>query len=190
VPAALEQACKTLLRRSVVVACLATAALPVLAQSQLYGTLKGTPMEVFDDEDRRLFREASDKALNEAAVDEVVRWDNPKTQSHGELTVLKTFDWKKSPCRTIRVANEARGRKATKQLQSLPRRREVEDGQPFGAEKWGLSRKLGRRSACDIPLAMGRRSRESYFWPIERLLRRNARCAARPQQTRPAAGAS
>ena len=112
-PAALARACKTLLGRSVVVACLATAALPLFAQSQLYGTLKGTPMEVFDDEDRRLFREASDKALNEAAVDEVVRWDNPKTQSHGELTVLKTFDWKKSPCRTIRVANEARGRKAT-----------------------------------------------------------------------------
>lgn len=100
------------LRRSVLVVCLATTALPVFAQSQLYGTLKGTPMEVFDDEDRRLFREASNKALNEAAVDEVVRWENPKTQSHGELTVLKTFEWKKAPCRTIRVANEARGRKA------------------------------------------------------------------------------
>jgi surface antigen len=103
----------TLLRRSIVVACLATTAIPVLAQSQLYGTLKGTPMEVMDDEDRRLFREASDKALNEAAVNEVVRWENPKTQSHGELTVLNAFEWKKAPCRTIRVSNEARGRKAT-----------------------------------------------------------------------------
>ena len=102
-----------LIRRSILVVCLAAAALPVSAQSQLYGTIKGTPAEVFNDEDRRLFREASMKALNEAAVDEVVRWENPKTQSHGELTVLSTFEWKKAPCRKIRVANEARGRKAT-----------------------------------------------------------------------------
>ena len=110
---ALTRARKILLRRSILVVCLATAALPVAAQSQLYGTIKGTPMEVMDDEDRRLFRKASDKALNEAAVEEVVRWENPKTQSHGELKVVRTFEWKKAPCRTIRVSNEARGRKAT-----------------------------------------------------------------------------
>jgi surface antigen len=100
------------IRRSMLAVCLA-AAFPAAAQSQLYGTLKGTPAEVFDDEDRRLFREASNKALDEAAVDEVVRWENPKTQSHGELKVLSTFEWKKAPCRKIRVSNEARGRKAT-----------------------------------------------------------------------------
>lgn len=105
-----------LIRRSILVVCLAAAALPVAAQSQLYGTLKGTPAEVFDDEDRRLFREASNKALNEAAVDEVVRWENPKTQSHGELTVLSTFEWKKAPCRKLRVSNEARERKATNEF--------------------------------------------------------------------------
>lgn len=102
-----------LIRRSILVVCLAAVALPVVAQSQLYGTLKGTPAEVFDDEDKRLFREAMKKALDETAVDEVVPWENPKTQSHGELKVLSTFEWKKSPCRKLRVANEARGRKAT-----------------------------------------------------------------------------
>lgn len=102
-----------LIRRSMLAVCLAAAAFSAAAQSQLYGTLKGTPAEVFDDEDRRLFGEASKKALDEAAVDEVVRWENPKTQSHGELKVLSTFEWKKAPCRKIRVSNEARGRKAT-----------------------------------------------------------------------------
>jgi len=99
--------------RSMLVVCLAAAAFSVSAQSQLYGTTKGTPSELFDDEDRRLFREASNKALNEAAVNEVVRWENPKTESHGEVKVVSTFEWKKSPCRKIRVSNQARTRKAT-----------------------------------------------------------------------------
>ncbi len=51
-----------------------------------------------------------------AAVDEVVRWENPKTESHGELKVLSTFEWKKAPCRKLRVSNEARGRKATNEF--------------------------------------------------------------------------
>ncbi|HEY2560475.1 MAG TPA: RT0821/Lpp0805 family surface protein [Caldimonas sp.] len=101
------------IRRSMLVVCLAAAAFPASAQSQLYGTTKGTPSELFDDEDRRLFREATKKALDEAAVDEVVRWQNPKTESHGELKVLSTFEWKKAPCRKIRVSNQARTRKAT-----------------------------------------------------------------------------
>ena len=105
-----------LIRRSILLACLAAAAFPVSAQSQLYGTIKGTPAEVFDDEDRRLFREATNKALDETAVDEVVRWENPKTESHGELKVLSTFEWKKAPCRKLRVSNEARGRKATNEF--------------------------------------------------------------------------
>jgi surface antigen len=99
--------------RSILVVCLAAAAFPASAQSQLYGTIKGTPSELFDDEDRRLFREAVKKTLDEAPVGEVVRWENPKTRSHGELKVLSTFEWKTAPCRKIRVSNEARTRKAT-----------------------------------------------------------------------------
>ena len=100
------------IRRSVLVVCLAAAS-PAFAQSQLYGTMKGTPSELFDDEDRRLFRAAVKKALDEAAVDEVVRWENPKTESHGELKVLSTFEWKNAPCRKIRVSNAARTRKSS-----------------------------------------------------------------------------
>jgi len=101
------------IRRSIFVVCLAAAAFPASAQSQLYGTIKGTPAELFDKEDKRLFGEATKKALNEAAVDEVVRWENPKTESRGELKVLSTFEWKEAPCRKIRVSNQARTRKAT-----------------------------------------------------------------------------
>jgi surface antigen len=101
------------IRRSILVVCLAAAVVPAAAQSQLYGTMKGTPSELFNDEDRRLFREATNKALDEAAVDEVVRWENSKTESRGEVKVLSTFEWKKAPCRKIRISNQARTRKAT-----------------------------------------------------------------------------
>ncbi|HSC62110.1 MAG TPA: RT0821/Lpp0805 family surface protein [Caldimonas sp.] len=101
------------IRCSILVVCLAAAAAPALAQSQLYGTTKGTPSELFDDEDRRLLREAIDKGLRDAAVDEAVRWENPKTESRGEVKVLSAFEWKKAPCRKIRVSNQARTRKAT-----------------------------------------------------------------------------
>jgi len=101
------------IRRSFLVVCAAAAAFPAAAQSQLYGATKGTPSELFDDEDRRLFRAAIKKALDEAPVDEVVRWENPKTESHGEVKVLSTFEWKKAPCRKLRVSNQARTRKAT-----------------------------------------------------------------------------
>ena len=94
---------------------MAAAAAPACAQN-VYGTMKGTPAEKFTDEDARLFGEASRKALNEAPVGESVSWSNPATKSHGELKVLKEFTWKESPCRQLRVSNEAQGRKATNAL--------------------------------------------------------------------------
>ncbi len=105
----------TALRACVVALGLAATSLPALAQNY-YGLLKNAPAEKFTDEDMRLFNEAASKVLNEAAVGEIVRWENPATKSHGELKVVKTFTWRDSPCREVSVHNEARGRKATNLL--------------------------------------------------------------------------
>ena len=99
------------------ITALALAATVAPAQAQTWSAvLKDTPAEKFNDEDMRLFNEASDKALNDAAVNETVRWENPATKSRGELKVLKVFTWKDQPCRKIRIHNEARARKATSTL--------------------------------------------------------------------------
>jgi hypothetical protein len=122
-----------LIRRSMLAVCLA-ARLSAAAQSQLYGTLKGTPAEVFDDEDRRLFGEASKRRSTRQSRRGRALGENPRPRA-GELKVLSTFDWKNAPCRKIRVSNEARGRKATNDFQLLPRRREVEGRQPLELNK-------------------------------------------------------
>ncbi len=100
------------LRACVVALSLVASTVPVQAQN-LHGLMKDGPGEKFNDEDMRLFNEAAAKALNEAKVGESVRWENAATQSRGELKVLKTFSWKDSPCRQLRMQNEARDRKAT-----------------------------------------------------------------------------
>lgn len=99
------------------IAALAFAAAVAPAQAQNWsGLLKNTPAEKFNDEDMRLFGEAARKALNDAAVGESVSWQNPATQSRGELKVLKVFTWKDQPCRQVRVKNEVHERKATNSL--------------------------------------------------------------------------
>jgi surface antigen len=103
------------IRTSIAALALAAAVAPAHAQTWS-ALLKDTPAEKFNDEDMRLFNEASGKALNDAAVGETVRWENPATRSRGDLTLLKVFNWKDQPCRQIRIHNEARGRKATNTL--------------------------------------------------------------------------
>ena len=106
---------KMALRACVVALSFSACSLPVQAQN-LHGLMKDGPGEKFNDEDMLLFNEATDKALNESKVGESVRWENPATQNHGELKVLKTFTWRDSPCRQVRMRNETRDRKATHSL--------------------------------------------------------------------------
>ena len=74
--------------------------------------LKNTPAERFDDEDLRLFLDAGRKALNDAPDNQPVTWENPNTKAGGELTVLKRYESKGMPCKTVRVRNHAAGRKS------------------------------------------------------------------------------
>jgi len=74
--------------------------------------LKNTPAENFDDEDLRLFLDAARKTLNEAPDNQPVTWENPKSRSRGEMTVLRTFESKGNACKEVRVRNESRGRRS------------------------------------------------------------------------------
>ena len=89
---------------------LACAASPALAQNWV-GLLKNGPAERFDDEDLRIFMETARKALNEGADNQTTSWENPKTKARGHVTVVRRFEWKKNPCRELKVHNEAQGRK-------------------------------------------------------------------------------
>jgi surface antigen len=94
----------------ILVTAIAFFASPAFAVNWI-SVLKNTPAERFDDEDLRLFLDASRKALNEAPDNQPVTWENPKTKAGGELTVLKSFEWKSQPCKHVRVRNHADGRK-------------------------------------------------------------------------------
>jgi surface antigen len=74
--------------------------------------LKNTPAERFDDEDLRLFLDTARKVLDEAPDNQPVTWENPKTRSRGEITVVRSFESKGRPCKEVRVRNEAGGRKS------------------------------------------------------------------------------
>ena len=80
------------------------------------GLLKNTPAEHFNEEDLKLFLDASRKALNEAPAGETVKWQNPLSGSGGDLKVLKVFNWHDYPCRQIRVTSYTVDRKGNNTL--------------------------------------------------------------------------
>jgi surface antigen len=96
-------------------ASLAALCAPALAQNWI-GLLKNTPAERFNDEDIKLFLDASKKALSDTPAGESVKWQNPVSGSRGELKVIKTFSWQNHPCRQIRVSSEAGDRKGSNVL--------------------------------------------------------------------------
>ena len=96
--------------RALLLAALVVAS-PMVAAQNWVGLLKNTPAERFDEEDLRIFMGTGRKALAEAADNETVKWENPKTRARGEITVVRRFEWKSLPCREVRVYNEAQGRK-------------------------------------------------------------------------------
>jgi hypothetical protein len=85
----------------------------VAAAQNWVALLKNSPAERFDAEDLELFLATGRKALTEAKDNEALRWDNPKTCARGEITVLRSFEWKSHACKELQVSNEAGGRKGT-----------------------------------------------------------------------------
>ena len=89
---------------------------PLALAQNWVGLLKNTPAERFDEDDLRIFMDAGRKALNDTPDRESVKWDNPKTRAHGEITVLRSFEAKGLPCKEVQVRNEAQGRKGDSKL--------------------------------------------------------------------------
>jgi surface antigen len=102
-------------RAPIVAAWLLVICVPAAAQNWV-GLLKNTPAENFNEEDLKLFFDASRKALNEAPTGETVKWQNPVTGNGGELKVLRVFSWHDYPCRQLRVASYTVDRKGNSML--------------------------------------------------------------------------
>jgi surface antigen len=86
--------------------------MPAVASAQIYGLLKDTPSQYFDDTDLQLFRAATTDALEHGAVNQAIAWENPKTRHGGNVTVLREFQSKQRPCKQLRVRNQAKGLKS------------------------------------------------------------------------------
>jgi len=100
----------------IVAAGLVALCAPAAAQNWI-GLLKNTPAERFNDEDIRLFLDASKKALStDTPAGETVKWQNPVSGARGELKVIKLFTWQDHPCRQLRVSNEVADRKGSSML--------------------------------------------------------------------------
>jgi surface antigen len=101
------------MRTCLIIAALVLGAASPVANAQWVALLKNGPAERFDDEDLKIFLDTARKALAEGKDNETLSWENPKTSSRGEITVLRRFEWKTHPCKEVKVHNEAQGRKGT-----------------------------------------------------------------------------
>jgi hypothetical protein len=101
---------KDYLRCGLLLAVLALAA-PAVASNISF--MKDTPYAHFTKEDHKLFNEALNNILNSGADGDSRTWSNPTSKAGGELKVLKSFERKGAPCRTLSIANKAKGRSAS-----------------------------------------------------------------------------
>ena len=67
------------------------------------------PVRHMTDEDRDMLRAAVFGTLDRTPEGTTVRWENPKTGAHGDLTPRASFDRAGQSCRDLEVANSARG---------------------------------------------------------------------------------
>jgi surface antigen len=88
-------------------------ATPVAASNLSF--MNDTPYTHFTKEDHRIFGEALQDALTKGAVGESRKWSNPVSKAGGSLKVLKSFERGQATCRTVLIANKAKGRSASGQ---------------------------------------------------------------------------
>ena len=81
-----------------------------VAQAANVRFLGDAPIAYMTEEDKRLFREAVAKALDETADSQTVTWQNPKTKAGGEIKLVRTDDMHAMLCRIAQVHNRAAGR--------------------------------------------------------------------------------
>lgn len=95
--------------RALLAAALVSACTGAAAQ-QWASELKGSPAEVFNEEDTRLFFDTIRLAL-ERPDDQALAWQNPKTGHRGDARSLKAFESRGRECKAIEFHAEAQGRK-------------------------------------------------------------------------------
>jgi surface antigen len=81
-----------------------------VAHAQIGSVIKGTPAELFNEEDNRRLVAALRKALDEGVDNEPVNWENPATRHRGDATVVKRFQSQGRACKELRLRNEAGSR--------------------------------------------------------------------------------
>jgi surface antigen len=69
--------------------------------------LKGTPEELFTEQDNTLRLEALGKAVEGAPPGEPVTWSNGATGHRGDVTMTRAFESRGRDCKELRLRNEA-----------------------------------------------------------------------------------
>jgi len=72
-------------------------------------SVRDLPVQHMTDEDKDMLRAAVYGTLDRTPEGNTVRWENPKTGAHGDLTPRASFDRGGQSCRDLEVANSARG---------------------------------------------------------------------------------
>lgn len=81
------------------------------AQRGMSSLIRGTPEELFTEQDNRLRIEAVGKALESAPQGDAVAWSNDATRHRGDVTVTRAFESQGRPCKELRLRSEAGTRK-------------------------------------------------------------------------------
>ena len=102
---------------------------PAMAASNLT-FLKDSPLQQFTKQDMQIFKQTLGDMLDKAAVGDSKKWSNPATEATGEIKVVKSFDRKGTPCRTMWISNSANGLQAAGQYNFC---------KPASTGKWGLA---------------------------------------------------
>ena len=88
-------------------------ATPVAASNLSF--MNDTPYTHFTKEDHKIFNEALQDILQQGADGESRKWSNPASKAGGNLKILKRFERDQLPCRSVVIANKAKGRSASGQ---------------------------------------------------------------------------
>jgi surface antigen len=103
---------KTCISTSLLLGVLA-AAMPAAASNLSF--MNDTPYTHFTKEDHKIFDQALQDTLKKGAIGESHKWSNPASKAGGNLKVMKSFERGQTTCRTVSIANKAKGRSASGQ---------------------------------------------------------------------------
>ena len=88
-------------------------ATPVAASNMSF--MNDTPYAHFTKADHEMFNEALQSILNQGADGESRKWSNPASKAGGSLKIGKSFERGQAACRSVSIANKAKGRSASGQ---------------------------------------------------------------------------